>query len=192
MFTAALTPLVLTGYWEKKRNDLGAMEISCSVLRNNFELSGHSGYRTVAFIRAQCYLSLLFHLIPCVLHILHLVRRCGWQEKQDSWTIPEDKTRLKLQNQEADKWKQRTQSPLGRARWESHNSSMKCQTRNLKGTEWDVGMLHEASDGRCMEWGSGEAGKSPVSASPRGCSDEAGSIRDWQPSLLPPMGQTQY
>lgn len=36
----------------------------------------------------------------------------------------------------------------------------KIQPRNLKGTEQDVGVVHEeASDGRCMEWEIWDAGK---------------------------------
>lgn len=60
---------------------------------------------------------------------------------------------------------------MGWARWEGHNSPMKCQPRNLKRTEQDVGMVYEeTSDGRCMEWGIWEAGRqSPAPAFPRRC-----------------------
>lgn len=69
------------------------------------------------------------------------------------------------------KGKQRTQPPMSQARWEGDNSSMKCQPRNLKGTEQAVGVVYEETgDGRRMEWAIWEAGKlSPAPASPRRC-----------------------
>lgn len=78
---------------------------------------------------------------------------------------------------------------MGWARWEGHNSSMKCQPTNLKRTEQDVGVVYEkTSDGNCMEWGNWEAGRqSPAPASPRTCQWRGGL--HLRPSSLPSLLQ---
>ena len=64
---------------------------------------------------------------------------------------PRRQSPLTAKTQEADKGKAKDIAFLGHARWEGH-------TRNLKGTKQGMDLLHEeASDGRCMEWGSWEA-----------------------------------